>query len=139
MTISEAIIAWLKQFNPAEYWGMNKIDTELQSAQVDSYSLVKAPTQSVKAYISGKKEYTDHYTIQARLSSQTDAERIDNNGFGEALENWVREKNLEKEYPFLTGASVKSVDITTPFYVGRTESNNFVYQMTIAIKYEKEK
>lgn len=40
MTISEAIIKWLKEFNPAEYWKMKKIDTEQQSPHVDSLSLI---------------------------------------------------------------------------------------------------
>ena len=139
MTVSEAIIKWLKEFNPAEYWKMKKIDTEQQSPHVDSYSLAKEPVQNVKTYLSGRKVYTDHYTIQARLSSETDADRIDNNGFGEALENWVRKKDSLEEYPELTDAVVKSIDVTTPFYVGRTDNNSFIYQMTIAIEYEKEK
>lgn len=139
MTVSEAVINWLKEFNPAEYWKMKRIDTEQQSAGVDSYSLVKEPVQNVKAYLSGRKVYTDHYTIQARLSGSTNEDRIDNNGFGEALENWVREKNSLGEYPVLADAVVKGIDITTPFYVGRTESSSFVYQMTIAVRYEKER
>lgn len=139
MTVSEAIIKWLKEFNPAEYWKMKKIDTEQQSPHVDSYSLAKEPVQNVKPYLSGKKVYTDHYTFRARLSSSTPEDRIDNNGFGEALENWVRKKASLEEYPELTDAVVKSIDVTTPFYVGRTDNNSFVYQMTIAIEYEKEK
>ena len=139
MTVSEAIIKWLKEFNPAEYWKMKKIDTEQQSPHVDSYSLAKEPVQNVKTYLSGKKVYTDHYTFRARLSSSTPEDRIDNNGFGEALENWVRQKDSLEEYPELTDAVVKSIDVTTPFYVGRTDNNSFVYQMTIAIEYEKEK
>ena len=139
MTVSEAIIKWLMEFNPAEYWKMKKIDTEQQSPHVDSYSLAKEPVQNVKPYLSGKKVYTDHYTFRARLSSSTPEDRIDNNGFGEALENWVRKKNSLGEYPELTDAVVKSIDVTTPFYVGRTDNNSFVYQMTIAIEYEKEK
>ena len=139
MTVSEAIIKWLMEFNPAEYWKMKKIDTEQQSPHVDSYSLAKEPVQNVKPYLSGKKVYTDHYTFRARLSSSTPEDRIDNNGFGEALENWVRKKASLEEYPELTDAVVKSIDVTTPFYVGRTDNNSFVYQMTIAIEYEKEK
>lgn len=139
MTVSEAIIQWLMGFNPADYWRMKKIDTEQQGAGVDSYSLVKEPVQNVKKFLSGKKIYTGHYTIQARLSSGTEADRIDNNGFGEALENWVGEKDFKGEYPELTDAVVKGVNVTTPFYVGRTDNNSAVYQMTIAIKYEKEK
>ena len=139
MTVSESIINWLMEFDQEEYWKMKKIDTDMQGAKVDEYSLAREPIQNVKAYISGKKIYTDHYTFQARLANTTDADRIDNNGFGEALEGWVREKDMRGEFPVLEGGKVRSIDITTPFYAGRASDNSFVYQMTIAIKYEKER
>lgn len=139
MTVSEAIIQWLKEFNPADYWRMKKIDTEQQSAGVESYSLFKEPIQNVKTFLSGRKVITGHYTIRARLSSRSNEDRIDNSGFGEALEDWVMEKNAAGEFPALSGAVVKSIEVTTPFCVGRVDDNTFVYQMTIAIKYEKEK
>lgn len=138
MTVSESIIKWLKGFNPTEYQRMKRIDTDMQGAEVDSYSLVKEPVQNVKAYMSGRKVYTSHYTLRARLSSNTNSERIDNSGFGEALEEWVREKNSKKEFPELADANVQSISVTTPFFVGATSEHNAVYQMTIAIKYEKE-
>ena len=118
---------------------MKAIDTEQQSPKPDSYSLVRAPVQNVKAYVSGRKVYTDHYTIQARLPNQSNEDRIDNNGFGEALEGWVNEKNNLEEFPSLTDSTVKSVGVTTPFYVGRTDDNSNIYQLTLAMKYEKEK
>lgn len=139
MTVSEAIIEWLRGFNPEEYGKMKQIDTELQSAKVDTYSLAKAPVQNVTTFLSGAKKYTDHYTFNARLSSQSNADRIENNGYGEALENWVREKDDAGEFPALPNATVQSIGITTPFYAGRTEDNSFIYQMTIEIVYEKEK
>ena len=139
MTVSDAIIKWLKGFDSAEYWKMKTIDTGLQSASVDSYSLVKEPVQNVKSFITGKKIFTEHYMLQARLSTQTKTERIDNNGFGEALESWVMGQNREKQYPLLgNGLICKGITVTTPFYMGRTDENTAIYQLTIAIKYEKE-
>lgn len=137
MTVSEAIIKWLKTFSPEEYWKMKHIDTDLQAAEVESYSVVKAPVQNVKNYLSGKKVYTDHYMIQARLSNKSNTDRIENNGFGEALEAFVEEKNRKKEFPDING-TVQKISTTTPFHVGVTENNDSIYQMTIAIKYEKE-
>lgn len=139
MTVSESIISWLKEFDSAENSGMNRIDTEQQSSKVDSYSIVRAPVQNVKSYLSGNKVYTDHYTFQARLSSQTDPDRIDNNEFGESLEVWVKEQNINGNFPKIADATVQSVSVQTPFYVGKTGDNSNVYQMTIAIKYEKER
>lgn len=138
MTVSESIIKWLKSFDPAEYWKMKKIDTDIQSAKADSYTLIKEPVQNVKSYVSGRKVYTDHYMIMARLPSQNNTDRIENTGFGEALEGWVREQNLKENYPELTGAKVSSISVTTPFYMGQTNTNDSLYQMTVAIEYRKE-
>lgn len=139
MTASEAVIKWLKTFDPVEYWKMKQVDTEIQSANVDSYSLIKEPVRNEKKYVSGKRIITDHYMIQARLSSQTNTDRIENNGFGEALEDWVSEQNRAKNFPQIPDAVVQSINVTTPFYLGATDTNNSIYQLTVAIKYEKEK
>ena len=61
MTVSEAIIIWLKDFK------LKRVDTEIQRAGAGRYSLAKEPVQTVKSYLSGKKEYTDHYTFSAWL------------------------------------------------------------------------
>ena len=34
MTVSEAVIKWLKSFDPEEYRKMKQIDTDIQSAKV---------------------------------------------------------------------------------------------------------
>ena len=85
MTVSEAVIKWLKSFSPEEYWKMKHIDTDLMHGNVD-YALIKEPVRNVKAYLSGKKIITDHYMILARLPSNSNTDCIDNSGFGEALE-----------------------------------------------------
>ena len=77
--------------------------------------------------------------LYTRLSSQVNGERIDNGGFGEALESWVEEQNHMRNFPVIDDAVVSSISVTTPFYIGRTESNNSVYSMTIAIKCVKER
>lgn len=138
MTVSEAVIRWLKTFEPEEYWKMKQVDMEIQSAKVDSYSLVKEPVRNEKRYITGKKVITDHYMLQARLSSQSNTDRIENNGFGEALEDWVSEQNTAKNFPQIPGAVVQDISVTTPFYLGKTDTDNSIYQLTVAIKYEKE-
>lgn len=139
MTVSGAIIKWLKTFDPEEYRKLKQIDTDIQSAKVDSCSLVKEPVRNEKTYITGKKVITEHYTLQARLSSQSNADRIENTGFGEALEGWVSEQDRVKNFPQIPDAAVQSISVTTPFYLGRIDTNNSsVYQLTVAVKYEKE-
>ena len=87
--------------------------------------------------ILGEETVTVHHTLMARLADQTNTDRIENNAFGEAMEDWIEEKNDRRDYPVLTKGKVVEVRVTTPFFIGRTETNNSVYQMTVALKYEK--
>lgn len=134
MTVSKAIIEWLKGFN-----SLDKINTDIQGPTVDTFAVVKEPVKNVKTFISGKKIYTEHYMIQARLSSSDDLDRVDNLDFGDRLEEYVRNKNRAEDFPNIPDATVKEIEITTPFYLGVVDNNSSVYQMTIAIEYEKEK
>ncbi len=131
MTVSESIIKWLMEFD------MKCISTDIQKSGA-GYSLAKEPVQNVKAYLSGRKEYTDHYTVRARLPSLTDADRIANNDFGEKLSEWVIKRNAMEQFPEIEDAVVNEIGITTPFYMGVTSTNDSIYEMTIAVKYVKE-
>ena len=138
MTVTQSIITWLEGFNQEEHWKMKNINTDVQPAQVKSYSLVKEPIINRKTAISGKITATEHYTLMARLDSQTDDDRVANNIWGTDLEEWVEKKNRAKEWPELIKAKVRSVAVTTPFYLGESGTSESVYQLTISITYEKE-
>ena len=138
MTISQSVIKWLETFEPKEFWQMKGISTDIQPAKVKSYSLVKEPIINKKTSISGKVTATEHYTLMARLDSQVDSDRIDNGGWGTALEEWVEEKNKKKDLPKIEGVITRSVAVTTPFYLGKSDAQESVYQLTISITYMKE-
>lgn len=138
MTIAESLIKWLLEFNE-DGRKMEKIDVDRQSAEVESYSLIKEPVINRTTNVLGEETVTAHYTLMARLADNTNTDRIENNAFGEAMEAWIEEKNDRREYPAISRGKVLEVQVTTPFFVGRTETRNSVYQMTVAIKYEKAK
>lgn len=138
MTITESIINWLLEFNE-EGKRMEMIDVDRQSAEVESYSLIKEPVVNSTTNVLGEETVTAHYTLMARLADNTNTDRIENNAFGEAMEAWIEEKNDRMEYPVIPKGEVQEVKVTTPFFVGRTETNNSVYQMTVALRYEKRK
>lgn len=138
MTVSEAIIKWLKTFNPEEYWKMKHIDTDLMHGNID-YALIKEPVRNVKTYLSGTKVITEHYQIVARLPTNTNSDCVDNIGFCEALEHWVEEQNRNHALPEIPDAKVQKAEVTTPFYTLKTETNKSVYQMTVGVTYVKEK
>ena len=132
MTVSQSVIAWLNKFEE------KNVNTDIQPAKVNSYSLIKEPIINKKTFISGRVRATEHYTLMARLESQMDSSRVENSAWGEKLEEWVRDMCKKKDLPIVDGATVQSVNVTTPFYLGKSETNGSVYQLTISITYEKE-
>ena len=74
MTVSKAIIEWLKEFNPEEYQKMHNISTDLMQHDVD-YVLVKEPVKNVKKFISGTQ-------VHGALSVPGKAECIHQYGCG---------------------------------------------------------
>ena len=46
---------------------------------------------------------------------------------------------MGEQFPLIEGASVQDIRVTTPFYMGATSTNDSIYEMTIAIKYVKER
>jgi len=74
----------------------------------------------------------------ARLDSQNNTARIDNGTWGEELSYWIKIQNMNQNYPILNGATVQEISISTPFYLGKSETNSSLYELTIAIKYVKE-
>ena len=138
MTVLNSEIDWLKTFNPDEYLKIKSIDTDILAARPNSFCLAKEPIINRKKYISGKVIATEHYTLSALLPSFEDQERIANNKWGELLEKWVYEQDKEQSFPVIEGITFKKIEITTPFYSGKTLENESVYRMTLSIKYEKE-
>lgn len=136
MTVSKAIINWLKEFNLKDYWGIEKVGTDLMRQDVD-YALVKEPVRNVKRFISGTEIITEHYQFLARLDSYTDADSEDNDVWMDALSEWIRERNRNKEYPKVDADQVQEIGISSPGYMGRNDKNEAIYQMTIFIRYMK--
>lgn len=132
MTVSESIINWLKGYVE------NRVDTDIQSDSVMTFALSKAPTVNVKNYVSGREEHTEYYQFTARLDSQTNLDRIDNQSFFEGFEEWVRLQNREENFPAIENAVVSKISVSNSFYLGSTAENNSLYQLTIAIQFMKE-
>ena len=136
MTVSESIIAWLKTFNPKEYWKMEHIDTDFMHGNMD-YALMKEPVVNVKRFISGTEIRTEHYQIGARLSAQTNDEAVDNGAWMEALAEWIAEQNSKKQFPNLPDVTVQQIGVSTPYSAGKNEAGEALYRLTIFIKYMK--
>lgn len=131
MTVSEAIINWLTEYES------NDIDTDLLGASTTSYALTKEPTINIKRYLSGRTERTEYYQFAARLDSQLNEERKLNSEWLENLERWIEEQKTNNKMPTIEGATVRDVFISTGYYLGQNAEDNSVYSLTIGIKYTR--
>lgn len=136
MTVAESLKTWLMGFN-TDTRRLRAINTDLLSAKVEEFAIIKEPTVNRKVNVFGDEEVTAHYTFMARLPNDTETDRVDNSSFGEEIEAWIAEKNSNKEYPDIPGYTVTEITVTTVFYAYETNEHNSVYQMTVALKYEK--
>lgn len=133
MTVAQSVIEWLLQFDQKK---MKSISTDIRPAKVNSYALVKEPVVNIKKFVSGAKMVTEHYVLLTLLDSQDNVDRKENTVWGDQLEKWIEERCMLKDFPKVSGAEVKNVEVTTPFYVGSKENTNeSMYQLSISIKY----
>lgn len=133
MTVIESIIRFLGDYEK-ERIGVDKLES-----RAVSYSLMKAPKEEVETYISGTEVHTGFYQLMARLDTLSESERVANNAWGQGITEWIRQKDDRGEYPALDGYRCTGIGVSTPFYMGMADESSAVYQMTIEIKYVKEK
>ena len=138
MTVSQAIIQWLKTFVPEDARKIKHIDTDLMHGDVN-YSLVKEPTTEIRRFLTGSEMHKEYYQIRVRLNSLTNTDCVDNGAYMEALTAWVDAQDKAKNFPDLgaPGITVKSIRVSSSFYLGATQDNKAVYMMTICIEYFK--
>lgn len=134
MSVSEAIITWLGGFTYNSQ-GLQKVNTDRQDETAKTYALIKEPIVNIKAYLSGRKEHTEHYEISARLSTQTETNRKSNSEWLEQLEKWIASQNAFGSFPTIDNATVNEIKVTSAYYLGTTNENTSVYSITISIRY----
>ncbi len=134
MTISKAIIDWLYGFGNIDV--DERIDTDALSAASQSLGLYKTPQASVKAYVDGTRDVTAYYNFMAKQGAQTNSERASNQAWMEALEAWVRRKNIARELPTLgEHRDCSAASISSSYFMLDGSDENATYQLTLAINY----
>ena len=98
--------------------------------------LFKQPAVTKEKLIDGGEIITENYYVLFRKAAQLKEERINNDDFLEAVENWVFDKDFSEEYPDI-GYKVFGVEATNAFYMLEREGEDAVYQLTLSIKYER--
>lgn len=101
------------------------------------FALVKEPMTNVRKYISGVEIHKDYYQFVVRLDTQTDKSCIENGSWMEQLTDWIEDRNRNRNFPDIQGGTVKTVGVSSPFFMGENGQNEALYQMTIFIEYKK--
>lgn len=137
MSVLESVIQWLYK-NP-QFTLDDTVQTEQLEQQAGSYSASRTPDRVVTPFIGGKLLIEDYFTINGRRFFQEETKRLSNDEFFEQFEDWVRQKNKERDYPTLgEGMHVDDIYISSPFYVFETSEEEAIYTFTIYVKYRKE-
>lgn len=134
MTISEYIVDFLKAFEEIE------IDQNHVAEGSDKYGLFKSPSRDVKEYTDSSYEITEYYQFMARQRAIADSERKEADEFLEDLTYKIDDYGYTENYPDIdNGRTVTKIAITGCPYPAYAEGKDAMYQMTIAITYERER
>lgn len=139
MTISECLKDWLVEFPE---FSSDTILTDRIDIPDGMLALYKSPNKNVVPLNDGSKRVTEYYQFFFRGPTMEESQRVSNNQLMEDLENWVEEKDIEEDYPDLSQAgSYICEEVTLSNYgtVSFQEEDNAVYQITIELKYLKER
>ena len=134
MTVSKALITWLYGFGSISV--DENIDTDTLAANAAAYGLYKTPQTVIVPFVDGGRDVTAYYTLCVRQRANQERKRQDNQGWLEALEQWVRTQNRAQNLPDMgDNRECYGVGIANTFTMQDAENEESVYQMTLSISY----
>ena len=131
MTVGTSLINWLSLFEDIE-----GIQTEQLLSDDGSFALFKEPTTTITAFVDGSQDVTVRYYLLARQKAKLDKSRVNNQGWMESLEQWVRQQNRAMNFPVLDqGRECFGVEIAVGSYMAEQTEKTANYQLSVAISY----
>lgn len=138
MTISEAVVAWLKGYEGG-FELTDAVSTDLLEAMPEAYGVFKSPGGTIEEFIDGSRDVTVNYLFLARQPSQTDNMRNDAHEWLEGLERWIRAQSMRRKLPELDqGRHCTGVSVANSYAAEEQTEAEIVYQLTLAINYFEE-
>lgn len=138
MTISEAVVAWLKGYEGG-FELTDAIGTDQLEAEPEAYGVFKTPGGSTEEFVDGSRDVTVNYLFLARQPSQTDGLRADAHEWLEGLEMWIRAQSMHRKLPELDqGRHCTGVSVASSYAAEEQTDAETVYQLTLAVNYFEE-
>lgn len=139
MTVSECLKEWLNEYDGLDF---SDILTDFIDAPDGCMALFKSPETQETTYLDGSKDIIEYYNFFARKSTQLEPDRIENQQALDDLQDWIESKSFNEEYPDLSQAgkvTCEDVFVNGTASINSQETDNAIYQVTIAIQYLKER
>ena len=112
------------------------IDVNQLSPDLEALGVYKQPTRTVTELIDGSAIINEIYYLLFRQPAQLAQERLSSEEYLEKVEGWIEDQNWVENSPQL-GATVHDVEVVNTFYMMDRDDDEAVYQLSIAITYER--
>jgi len=139
LTLIESIRTYLLTFSSLESGGLVNVDHLGQTP--GEYSIIPLPGERiVESYIDGGSSREYPFAFQAVVSTSDNAERMDTNGFYEALADWFETQTESGVLPTLSAKkTATSIETTSWGYLFEEgQSDTGIYQVTCKLTYEQQ-
>lgn len=112
------------------------IDVNQLSPELEALGVYKQPTRTVTEMIDGGAIINEIYYLLFRQPAQLAQERLSSEEYLEKVEGWIEDQNWVENFPQIR-ATVHDVEVVNAFYMMDRDDDEAVYQLSIAITYER--
>lgn len=112
------------------------IDVNQLSPELEALGVYKQPTRMVTEMIDGGAIINEIYYLLFRQPAQLAQERLSSEEYLEKVEGWIEDQNWVENFPQIR-AAVHDVEVVNTFYMMDRGDDEAVYQLSIAITYER--
>lgn len=112
------------------------IDVNQLSPDLEALGVYKQPTRTVTELIDGSVIINEIYYLLFRQPAQLAQERLSSEEYLEKVEGWIEDQNWVENFPQI-GSAVHDVEVVNTFYMMDRDDDEAVYQLSIAITYER--
>lgn len=134
MSRTSGVVDWLKACPFLA--DLEAIDVNQLSPELEALGVYKQPTRTVTELIDGGAIVTESFYLLFRQPAQLAQERMSSEEYLEKVEGWIEDQNWVENFPQI-GSAVHDVEVVNTFYMMDRDDDEAVYQLSIAITYER--
>lgn len=134
MSRTSGVVDWLKACPFLA--DLEAIDVNQLSPELEALGVYKQPTRTVTELIDGGAIVTESFYLLFRQPAQLAQERMSSEEYLEKVEGWIEDQNWVENFPQIESA-VHDVEVVNTFYMMDRDDDEAVYQLSIAITYER--